>query len=149
HDPAPAKEARGSGATRAGAASPRAATASSGRAGRPATPARQTLPARPGNAERSATGARPSAAARPASADAGAAERPAGGVAKGDTVVLRKVGRTVILEEPARVLEAGGPGDPIAVQNLRTGKQIRARVDGPGAATPLDEREVKSGGRGD
>jgi len=70
-------------------------------------------------------------------------------VDKADTVVLRKVGRTLILEEPARVLEAGAPGDRVEVQNLRTGKKLRARVDGPGAVTPVDEREDQGGGRGE
>jgi hypothetical protein len=104
---------------------------------------------RPRNEPRPPGEARPAGRTRSGSGEPAGKERPTGGVDKGDTVVLRKVGRTLILEEPARILEAGGPGDRIEVQNLRTGKKLRARVDGPGAVTPLDEREDQGGGRGE
>lgn len=58
-------------------------------------------------------------------------------VNKGDLVSLSSGGNRIRVEISAEALNSGSVGQQIRVKNLQTGKQIKALVVGPGAATAL------------
>lgn len=76
----------------------------------------------------------------PASSPTGQA--PSTGVEKGTPVSIRRSGRSLNLEDPGLALGSASLGGTVEVKNLRTGKKVLARVDGPGTVVPWEATAV-------
>ncbi|MBI4585791.1 MAG: flagella basal body P-ring formation protein FlgA [Planctomycetes bacterium] len=85
---------------------------------------------------RPAASGKPAADLKPVPSSKKGSDDPDPAVKEGDVLILKSDRGVVQIEEPVKALAAGKAGDLIPVANLRTGKNLTAKVLDPQAVVP-------------